>query len=155
MSASGVQLSSDAHLAYFHPTIREYLQSIRTAVVSNNLPEAQQALARLKKAIPSSAQTTNAQNSETAIRLRAGVQAVAKALEAGDLPGAELAVANLHKDMQSNVGSTGPAAERQARTSFRQRCGCLLWGWRQYRTWSHFECDRVRFSEPAMPLCRC
>ena len=101
MSASGVQLSSDAHLAYFHPTIREYLQSIRTAVVSNNLPEAQQALARLKKAIPASAQTTNAQNSETATRLSAGVQAVAKALEAGDLPGAELAVANLHKDMQS------------------------------------------------------
>jgi len=74
MSAPGIQLSSQPYLTYFQPTIRQYLQSIKDAVVSNNLPAARQAFTQLSKAIPSPAQGNSGETHEFAVRISQGVQ---------------------------------------------------------------------------------
>ena len=85
MSAPGIQLDSEPHLTHFQPTIRQYLQRIKEAVMSNNLPAAQQAFAQLRKSIPFPAQGSGGQRNELATRMNEGVQALGRALEAGEL----------------------------------------------------------------------
>jgi hypothetical protein len=107
MSAPGIQLNSEPHITVVQPTIQQYLQGVREAVMSNNLAAAQQAFAQLQKAIPSPAQESGGRSNAFAARISQGVQAVGNALEAGDLPGAEQAVAELRQSFQS-------ASDRQA-----------------------------------------
>jgi hypothetical protein len=107
MSAPGIQLNSEPQLSYFQPTIQQYLQGIKEAVMSNNLPAAQQAFAQLQKAVPALAQTSGGQSNAFAARISEGVQAVGTALAAGDLSGAEQAVSQLRQSFQS-------APDRQA-----------------------------------------
>jgi hypothetical protein len=101
MSAPGIQLNSQPHLTFVQPTIQQYLQGIREAVMSNNLPAAQQAFAQLQKAIPSPSQESGGQSNAFAARISQAVQAVGKALDAGDLSGAEQAVGELRQSFQS------------------------------------------------------
>jgi hypothetical protein len=98
MSSNGIQLNTQAELTYFHPSIREYWQSIRDAVVSNNLSEAEQAFTQLRKAIESLAQE---QTSEPAQRISQGLQDVGQALEAGDLSSAAQALGKLSANIAS------------------------------------------------------
>jgi|SRR5271166_67375 len=126
MSAPGIQLSSQPYLTYFQPTIRQYLQSIKDAVVSNNLPAARQAFTQLSKAIPSPAQGNSGETHEFAVRISQGVQDLGQALEAGDLGAAQHAVGGLRTEIQSisdaqsrkqesvaeeTASSTGPAED--------------------------------------------
>lgn len=98
MSATGTQLSPEPQFTYFHPTIQEYWRSVETAVVSKNLPAAQQAFAQLTKALQFPAQ---GQPSELANRISQGLQNVGKALEAGDLAGAARAISELPRKAPS------------------------------------------------------
>jgi hypothetical protein len=107
MSAPGIQLNSEPHLTFVQPTIQQYLQGIKEAVMSNNLPAAQQAFAQLQKAVPSPSQESGGHSNAFAVRISQGVQAVGNALEAGDLPGAEQALGELRQSFQS-------ASDRQA-----------------------------------------
>jgi hypothetical protein len=97
MSAPGIQLNSQPHLTYFQPSIPQYLQSIKEALMSNNLPAARQAFAQLKKAIPSPSQASGGRTNEVGAGIGQGLHAVGKALEAGDLSGAEQAVGELRQ----------------------------------------------------------
>jgi hypothetical protein len=101
MSAPGIQLNSEPHLSYFQPTIQQYLQGIKEAVMSNNLPAAQQAFAQLQKAIPALSQESGGQSNAFAARVSQGVQAVGTALAAGDLAAAEQAVGEIRQNFQS------------------------------------------------------
>lgn len=101
MSAPGIQLNSEPHLPAVHPTVRQYLQGIKEAVMSDNLPAAQQAFAQLKKAVPSPSQGSSGQNNDLATRISQGLDAVGKALQAGDLTGARQAVGELRQNFQS------------------------------------------------------
>ncbi len=101
MSAPGIQLNSTPHLTYVQPTIQQYLQGIREAVMSNNLPAAQQAFTQLTKAAQSSPQGSGEQGSELAMRISQGLQAVGNALASGDLSGAGQAVSELRQNLQS------------------------------------------------------
>ncbi len=98
MSAIGTQLNPEPQLTHFHPTLREYLQSLKTALAAKDLPAAQQAHAQLTKTVQSAAQ---GQTGETAIRTHRGLQDVGKALEAGNIPGAAQAVDELPQDFRS------------------------------------------------------
>jgi hypothetical protein len=109
MSAPGIQLSSAPQLTYFQPTIQEYLQGIKEAVMSNNLPAAQQAFAQLTKAVPSPSQGSSGQANELATRTSQSLQAVGNALEAGDLAAAGLAAAELRQNI-----SSAQAAQQQS-----------------------------------------
>lgn len=100
MSAPGIQLSPEPHLTYFQPTIRQYLQSIKDAVASNNLPAAQQAFAQLAKAVPAPARGSSATN-EIAARISQSMQTLGQALETSDLAAAQQAIAGLHRNIQS------------------------------------------------------
>jgi hypothetical protein len=118
MSAPGIQLSSQPALTYFHPTIQEYLQSIKEAVISNNLPAARQAFAQLTKAIPSSVQSGSGETNEFASRISEGMRALGQALETSDLATAQQAVGGLRTSLQSmsDAHSSQPqgAAEESA-----------------------------------------
>jgi hypothetical protein len=107
MSAPGVQLSSEPYLTYFQPTIRQYLQGIRDAVASNNLPAAQQAFTQLAKVIPSPAPGTRVQTNEFAARISQGVQVLGEALQTGDLSAAQQAIAGLRVNIQSMSDEQG------------------------------------------------
>ncbi len=98
MSAPGVQLNSAPHITYFQPTIQQYLQGIKEAVMSNDLPAAQKAFAQLTKALP--LPSPGGKTSEVA-GIGEGLQAIGNALEAGDLSGAGEAVAALRQSFQS------------------------------------------------------
>ena len=108
MSAPGIQLNSTPHLIYVQPTIQQYLQGIKEAVISNNLPAAQQAFTQLTKAVSLSVQASGQQanSNELAPRISQGLQAVGNALAAGDLSGAGQAVTELRQNFQS-----APAAQ--------------------------------------------
>jgi hypothetical protein len=106
MSAPGIQLNSTPHLIYVQPTLQQYLQGIKEAVISNNLPAAQQAFSQLTKAAPSS-QGSGDQANDLATRISQGLQAVGNALAAGDLSGAGQAVTELRQNIQSTPA--GPA----------------------------------------------
>ncbi len=110
MSAPGVQLNSAPHLTYFQPTIQQYLQSVKEAVMSNDLPAARQAFTQLTKAVP--LPSRGAQASEVATRISQGLQAVGNALEAGDLSAAGQAVGELRQNLQSAPNS--PADQQQS-----------------------------------------
>jgi ribosomal protein S20 len=112
MSAPGIQLNSQPQLTYVQPTLRQYLQSIKEAVMSNNLPAAQQAFAQLQKALPSQSQGSAGQTNEAATRISQGLQAVGTALEAGDLSGAEQAIGELRQNIQS--ASDGQAHQQKS-----------------------------------------
>ncbi|MFY9647683.1 MAG: hypothetical protein WAK29_21060 [Terriglobales bacterium] len=118
MSATGVQLSSELSLTYFHPTIREYLQDLKQAVGTENLPAAKQALAQLGKAIPSEAQ---GQGGGHATSISQALQDAGTALEAGNFSGAEQAVGQIHDGLQSisaeQKGQAPVAADSTAQTS--------------------------------------
>jgi len=114
MSAPGIQLNSTPHLIYVQPTIEQYLQGIKEAVISNNLPAAQQAFTQLTKAVPSS-QGSGEQANELATRISQGLQAVGNALAAGDLSGAGQAVSELRQNIQS--ASAGQADQQPAVTT--------------------------------------
>jgi hypothetical protein len=101
MSAPGIQLNSQPNLTYFQPSIPQYLQSIKEALMSNNLPAARQAFAQLKKAIPAPSQGSGGQSNEIAARLSEGLDALGKALAAGDLPAAQQAVGEFRQNIQS------------------------------------------------------
>jgi hypothetical protein len=101
MSAPGIQLNSTPQLIYVQPTIQQYLQGIKEALVSNNLPAAQQAFTQLTKAVPSSSPASGEPTSEFATRISQGLQAVGNALAAGDLSGAGQAVTELRQNIQS------------------------------------------------------
>jgi hypothetical protein len=75
MSAPGIQLNSTPHLIYVQPTIQQYLQGIKEALVSNNLPAARQAFTQLTKAVPSSSSGSGEPTSEFATRISQGLQA--------------------------------------------------------------------------------
>jgi|SRR5580658_36108 hypothetical protein len=105
MSAPGIQLNSTPHLIYVQPTLQQYLQGIKEAVISNNLPAAQQAFTQLTKAV--SSQGSGDQSNELATRISQGLQAVGNALAAGDLSGAGQAVTELRQNIQSTPA--GPA----------------------------------------------
>jgi hypothetical protein len=115
MSAPGIQLNSTPHLIYVQPTIQQYLQGIKEAVISNNLPAARQAFSQLTKAAPSSSQGSGDQANELATRISQGLQAVGNALAAGDLSGAGQAVSELRQNIQS--ASTGQADQQPAVTT--------------------------------------
>jgi hypothetical protein len=112
MSAPGIQLNSEPQLTYVQPTLRQYLQSIKEAVMSNNLPAAQQAFAQLQKALPFASQGSGGQANEAATRISQGVLAVGNALEAGDLSGAEQAIGELRQNIQS--ASDGQAGQQKS-----------------------------------------
>jgi hypothetical protein len=114
MSAPGIQLNSTPQLIYVQPTIQQYLQGIKEAVISNNLPAAQQAFSQLTKAAPSS-QGSGDQANDLATRISQGLQAVGNALAAGDLSGAGQAVSELRQNIQS--ASTGQADQQPAVTT--------------------------------------
>jgi hypothetical protein len=99
MSAPGIQLNSEPHLPQVQPTLRQYLQSIKDAVASNNLSAAQQAFAQLTKALPFSAQASGETN-EFAAHISQGMQALGQALETGDLAAAQQAISGLRTNMQ-------------------------------------------------------
>ena len=107
MSAPGIQLNSAPLITYFQPSIRQYLQNIKEAVMSNNLPAARQAFAQLTKAVPTSSQGSGAQANELAARVSQGLHALGSALNAGDLSRASQAVGELRQNIQS-------ASDRQA-----------------------------------------
>jgi hypothetical protein len=94
-------LNSTPQLIYVQPTIQQYLQGIKEALVSNNLPAAQQAFTQLTKAVPSSSPASGEPTSEFATRISQGLQAVGNALAAGDLSGAGQAVTELRQNIQS------------------------------------------------------
>jgi hypothetical protein len=104
MATSGVELKSGPQLTQWHPTIQEYLQGVRQAVLSNNLAAAQQAFTRLQKALGSAP-------SAGVERIGESVQALGQVLEAGDLPGAEQALGTLRLELQA---SSGLQVSRQA-----------------------------------------
>lgn len=112
MSANGIQLNSEVHLQYFHPTIGEYLQSIKDAAVSNNLSAAHQAFALLRKSLQSPMQ---GRTTEPATRIRQGLQDAGKALETGDLSGAAQAIGELQQNIQSM--SEGQAQQQDTTAS--------------------------------------
>jgi hypothetical protein len=101
MSAPGIQLNSEPHLPQVQPTVRQYLQSIKDAVASNNLSAAQQAFAQLTKALPFPAQATSGETNEFATHISQGMQALGQALETGDLAAAQQAVGGLRTNMPS------------------------------------------------------
>jgi hypothetical protein len=101
MSAPGIQLNPEPHLTYFQPTVRQYLQKIIEAVMSNNLPAARQAYAQLTKAVPSLSQGGSAPTNKLATRIGQSLQDVGRALEAGDQAGAEEAVRDLRHNLES------------------------------------------------------
>lgn len=112
MAAPGIQLNSEPQLTYFHPTIRQYLQGIKEAVMSDNLPAARQAFAQLTKAVPSPSQGSSGQTSKLATSVSEGLQAVGKALEAGDLSGVGQVVGALRRDIESMA--VRPAPQQQS-----------------------------------------
>ena len=115
MSAPGIQLNSTPQLIYVQPTIQQYLQGIKEALVSNNLPAARQAFTQLTKAVPSSSPGSGEPTSEFATRISQGLQAVGNALAAGDLAGAGQAVTELRQNIQS--ASAGQADQQPAVTT--------------------------------------
>ncbi len=106
MSASGIQLKAEPQVTYWHPTIQQYLHGIREAVMTNNLPAAEQAYARLVKAVPA--------GGSSAIASR--VEEVGKALGSGDLAAAEQALGAVRQELQS-AASAKVAAEPVATTA--------------------------------------
>jgi hypothetical protein len=112
MSAPGIQLNSEPQLTHFQPTIRQYLQSVVEAVMSNNLPAAQQAFAQLTRNIPSPAAASGSQKTELATRVQQGVQVLGKALETGDLSAAQQAVGELGAGIPSVFD--GPGGPKQS-----------------------------------------
>lgn len=108
MSAPGIQLSSDARVAYFEPSVRQYLQEIQQQVASNNLPAALQTFEQLDKTVHSSV-SANAKKADNqfSTQLAENLQNVGKALESGDLTGAAQAVNALRQQL-----SVSPLAEQ-------------------------------------------
>lgn len=108
MSAPGIQLSSDARVAYFEPSVRQYLQEIQQQVASNNLPAALQTFEQLDKTVHSSV-SANAKKADNqfSTQLAENLQHVGKALESGDLTGAAQAVNALRQQL-----SVSPLAEQ-------------------------------------------
>jgi hypothetical protein len=106
MSAPGIQLSSDARVTFFEPSVRQYLQKIEQEVASNNLPAARRTFEQLDKTVRSSASpgTNNAANQPSA-QVIENLQNVGKALESSDLQGAAQAVGALRQ--QLSVPSIG------------------------------------------------
>jgi len=108
MSAPGVQFNSEGHVAYFHPTVRQYLQGIRDALASDNLPVAQQAFAQLTKTISLPGHGIIGQTGELTARVSEAMGVLGTALEAGDFSAARQAVGQLRVSAQS-------VADEQAR----------------------------------------
>lgn len=88
MSAPGIQLGSGAQLAYFEPTVRQYLQQLIEAVTTQNLTTAGQALARLEEAVHASG---------SSVQILSDLQRVSAALHSGDLSAAGQAVDQLQQ----------------------------------------------------------
>ena len=108
----GIGPTSQTQLTYVEPSLREYLQNIRTAISSNDLPVAQQALALRSKATQSSA---SGETSPHATGVSQDLQSVGKALEAGDLSGTAQASDEFHQNTESisevDTGQQAPVPE--------------------------------------------
>ena len=92
MSAPGIQLKSETHLPLVQPTIRQYLQGIKEAVITNNLPAAQKAFAQLQKTTSTLAHSNVGQQNAVASPHFSGLAAIGTSLESGDLAGVEQAL---------------------------------------------------------------
>jgi len=103
--ATGVQLNPGVHLAYFQPTVDQYLKKIEQAITSGDLASAQQALAQLKKAAASTGQAGDAKGGTA--RQGANLNDVSAALGSGDLAWAERAVSDLRQALSSGKASSG------------------------------------------------
>ncbi len=114
MSAPGIQLKPETHLPLVQPTIRQYLQSIKEAVMANNLPAAQKAFVQLQKATASANPASAGQPNAFAARISRGVEAIGSALEAGDLPGVEQALGEFRQNSASLTGSRASQPEGTA-----------------------------------------
>jgi hypothetical protein len=118
MSVPGIQLDSAPYFTYFQPNVRQYLQEIKETVMSGKLPEAQQALARLKSIVPSTAELGSGQTTDLAHQMSLGLQAVGNALDAGQLPAARQAIEELGQSFQAmsdlRVGQTPIASPEPA-----------------------------------------
>ena len=99
--AAGVQLTSGVHMAYFQPTVDQYLKKVEQAIAAGDLAGAQQALAQLKKAAAKAGD-----GSAGAARQDANLEDVGAALGNGDLAQAEKAVSDLRRSLSSG---TSPA----------------------------------------------
>ena len=112
MSAPGIQLSSEAQFTYFEPSVRQYLQNVEQAVVSQNVATARQAFSQLDRTVRaaalSSARVFGSQHSEQVI---SHLQTVGAALESGDLPAAGRALNELQQHLSGSpareAGQTG------------------------------------------------
>lgn len=103
MSAPGIQLGSEPHFSYFQPDVREYLQKLEQAVVSNNLAAARHAYAQLQKSVdPSTPHATNRLGAQASAQVSAELQTIGKALESGQLSEAGDALRELRKTMTAN-----------------------------------------------------
>jgi len=106
MSAPGIQLSSDARVTYFEPSVRQYLQKIEQEVASNNLPAAQKAFEQLDKTVRNSAPASAKKAAdEPSAQVIDNLQSIGKALQSGDVSGAAQAVGALRE--QFSVPSVG------------------------------------------------
>ena len=103
MSAPGIQLSSQPQLSFFQPTVRQYLQSVEQAVISNNLQAAQQALGSLQKALQSSSGLGGHSTKQLSEKVGAALQAVGSALKSGDPEQATEALGELRQTLASPV----------------------------------------------------
>jgi hypothetical protein len=101
MSVPGIQLDSAPYFSYFQPNVRQYLQGIKEAVISGNLPEAQQAFDRLNSLVPASPDPASGRTTELTNQITLGLQTLGNALDGGELPAARQAVEDLSQSFQS------------------------------------------------------
>lgn len=104
MSAPGIQLGSAGRLTFFEPSVRQYLQQVEQAVVSQNLTAAQQAFAQLEQRVraltPSTVRTSA---SQFPVRSVGELGNVGAALESGDLSAAGRALAELREKISEPI----------------------------------------------------
>ena len=84
MSVPQVQLTAAARLAYFEPTVSQYLHKLEQAVSARNLAAARDALGRLEKMVPTSSLSSTA-GDEASVRIVSHLQDVGRALQLADM----------------------------------------------------------------------
>jgi len=105
MAAPEVQFNSEQHLAYFEPTVDQYVKKLEQAVASNDLSSAQQALANINKAISAPSSGSNGTASQHSQQISADLESIGAALQSGDLASAANVLGDFHEAISTARGN--------------------------------------------------
>lgn len=117
MAAPGIELNPQIPLSCFEPTVEQYVKKIQQAVASENKTAAEQALAKLEKAVGGSGPMSERTGTGASGQVITGLQYVRAALEENDFSSAGQAISALRKDLADSGGGGSGADGREATVS--------------------------------------